>query len=123
MHLKLLISVVLRRPLAMVVSTLVSVVITGLAQVLRILVLLLQLVYSCFSKLYRVGRQTSWLLWSFTLASLLSGCDVSSKIFKRLMTRSTGFIVYLICSASIPWRSGVTEFFEQIWTRYTFRFE
>jgi len=56
MHLKLLISVVLSRPLAMVVSTLVSVVITGLAQVLRILVLLLELVYSCFSKLYRVGR-------------------------------------------------------------------
>jgi len=44
-HLELLISVVLRRPLAMVVSTLVSVVVRGLAQVLRILVLLLELVY------------------------------------------------------------------------------
>jgi len=66
--------------------------------------------------------QRSWLLWSFVLAPLLSFCYLwcqCQNIWKWWSGQRFYFIPP-ICRASVCWRSRETEFFEQIWTFYSF---
>jgi len=81
MHLKVLVSIVLNRRLVMLVSAFVSRIsqVTGLAQAVCLLILLLKL--TClFLQIISADSQTSWLLWSF--AALPPGfcCGVSANI-------------------------------------------